>query len=40
MEGTMRILIVDDQRPVVESLKNGINWEKLGIEEAFTACSA
>ncbi len=36
----MRILIVDDQRPVVESLKNGINWEKLGIEEAFTACSA
>ena len=36
----MRILIVDDQKPIVESLKNGIHWEPLGIEEVFTACSA
>lgn len=36
----MKILIVDDQKPIVESLKGGINWETLGIEEVFTACSA
>ena len=36
----MRILIVDDQKPIVESLKSGINWEALAIEEVFTACSA
>lgn len=36
----MNILIVDDQRAIVESLRDGISWERLGIDEVFTACSA
>ena len=36
----MNILIVDDQRAIVESLRDGISWEKLGIDEVYTACSA
>ena len=36
----MNILIVDDQRSIVDGLKNGLNWERLQIEEVHTACSA
>ncbi len=36
----MNVLLVDDQRAIVESIKKGIGWEKLGIEEVYTACSA
>ncbi len=35
----MNILIVDDLKFVVESLKNGISWEKIGISDVFTAGS-
>ncbi len=35
----MKILLVDDQKAIVNSLKKGIQWEKLGIDEVFTACS-
>lgn len=35
----MNILIVDDLAFVVESLKNSIDWEKIGIKEVFTANS-
>lgn len=36
----MNILIVDDLTFVVESLKNGIDWEKIGISGIFKAGSA
>lgn len=36
----MNLLIVDDQRAIVESLRIDIAWDKLGIERVFTACSA
>lgn len=36
----MRILIVDDQRAIVESLRDGISWDTLGIEEVLIASSA
>lgn len=36
----MKVLLVDDQRAIVESISNGIQWDKLGIEEKFIACSA
>lgn len=36
----MNILIVDDQKAVVDSLKNGIHWEKLPVRQVYTACSA
>lgn len=36
----MNILIVDDQEAVVRSLKNGVNWEKLPVNEIYTAYSA
>lgn len=35
----MNILLVDDQKAIVESIKNGISWEELGVERVFTACS-
>lgn len=34
------ILVVDDQLAIVESIKNGMQWEKLGIGQVYTACSA
>lgn len=34
------ILVVDDQLAIVESIKNGIQWEKLEIGQVYTACSA
>lgn len=36
----MKILLVDDQRAIVESIQKGINWEKVGIDETYIACSA
>lgn len=36
----MKLLLVDDQAAIVNSLKKGIHWEELDIDEVFTACSA
>ena len=36
----MNVLLVDDQRAVVESLKKGICWEHLEVEQVFTTSSA
>lgn len=36
----MNVCLVDDQRAVVDSLKNGIRWEKLPVDKVYTACSA
>ena len=36
----MNILIVDDQIYVVAGIRKEICWEKLGIQEVFTAYSA
>ena len=36
----IRILLVDDQREITESLRDGIHWEKVGVDEAYTACSS
>ncbi|MDL2232980.1 helix-turn-helix domain-containing protein [Ruminococcaceae bacterium OttesenSCG-928-L11] len=36
----MNVLLVDDQRAIVESLKKGIRWETIPVEKVYTACSA
>lgn len=36
----MKVLLVDDLPAIVESLKNGICWERVGVEKVYTACSA
>lgn len=36
----MNVLLVDDQKAVVDSLKNGIHWDILPVEQVYTACSA
>ena len=36
----MNVLLVDDQKAIVESLKNGIQWGKLPVSQVYTACSA
>lgn len=36
----MKILIVDDQRAIVESIRDGISWEALAIDQVYTATSA
>lgn len=36
----MNILLVDDQKAIVDSLKKGIQWDKLPVEQVYTACSA
>lgn len=36
----MNLLIVDDQKEIVNSLKNGIHWENLPVEQVYTAGSA
>lgn len=33
----MKILLVDDQRAIVESIQKGINWEKVGIDETYVS---
>ncbi len=35
----MKVLIVDDQPEVVESMVSGVNWERLGAEAVLTAYS-
>lgn len=35
----MNVLMVDDQKAVVESLRKGIRWDELGIAQVFTTCS-
>lgn len=36
----MNVLLVDDQKEIVESLKRGIHWECIPVERVYTACSA
>lgn len=36
----MNVLIVDDQQAIVDSLKNGIHWENLPVQQVYTATSA
>ena len=36
----MNLLIVDDQKVVVDGLREGIDWKKLSFEEVYTAGSA
>lgn len=36
----MNILIVDDQKTIVDGLKGGLDWKKTGIDGVHTACSA
>lgn len=36
----MKLLLVDDQEAIVNSLRKAIPWNTLGIDEVFTACSA
>lgn len=33
----MKVLLVDDDRFVIEALKRGIDWNALGISDVFTA---
>ncbi|MCQ2982761.1 MAG: response regulator [Treponemataceae bacterium] len=33
----MKVLIVDDDRPTVEVIAGSMNWQKLGIDQVFTA---
>lgn len=36
----MNVLLVDDQRAVVDSLKQNIHWDSIPVEKVYTACSA
>ena len=36
----MNVLLVDDQKEITESLKNGIHWDSIPVEQVYTACSA
>ena len=36
----MKLLAVDDEREVVEALKQGLPWEEIGIDQVYTAISA
>lgn len=36
----MNLLIVDDQKEIVESLKKGIRWDRLPVGQVYTAVSA
>lgn len=36
----MKVLMVDDQRAILESMNRGIHWENLGIDEVLMAGSA
>ena len=36
----MNLLIVDDQKTIVNGLRDGIDWKASGIDEVHTACSA
>ena len=36
----MKLLLVDDQESIINSLRKAVPWDTLGIDEVFTACSA
>lgn len=36
----MNIIIIDDFKPIVETIHHNIHWEKLGIQEVYQATSA
>ena len=36
----MNLLIVDDQKTIVNGLRDGIDWKEIGIDKVHTACSA
>lgn len=36
----MNVLLVDDQSVIVNSVKNGVRWETLSVEQIYTATSA
>lgn len=36
----MRILIVDDDAAIIRAIRDSVHWEKLGITDVETACSA
>lgn len=36
----MKVLLVDDQYAVIESLKKGIDWDKISVDKIYTAYSA
>lgn len=40
VKNTVKILVVDDQMAIVDSLKREISWEAIGITKVFTSCSA
>ena len=35
----MNVLLVDDLPAIVESLKNGVNWQKIGVKKVYCANS-
>lgn len=39
-ERAVKVLLVDDFPVIVESLKNGVKWEKTGVTEVYSAYSA
>ena len=39
MEVQMNVLLVDDLPAIVESLKNGVNWQKIGVKKVYCANS-
>lgn len=34
------VLLVDDQKAIVESIQSGVDWHSIGVDRVFTACSA
>lgn len=36
----MKVIIVDDQKSVIEGIKSGVDWEQLGVTEIYTAENA
>lgn len=36
----MNLLLVDDEIVSIQGLMSGVNWERCGIDQVFTACSA
>ena len=36
----MNVLLVDDQELIVNSLKGGLDWERLGVEQVYTATNS
>lgn len=36
----MNVLVVDDQKDVLEGIVAGVNWDRLGVHRVFTGCNA